>query len=147
MPDEKPAAPPETGTFRRYDMPALAQALLRAAGARRVWLFKGDLGSGKTTLIKHLCAALGVGGPTSSPTFSIVNNYPAPDGNHVYHIDCYRLKNSWEGLDIGLEEYLASGHYCFIEWPEKIEHLLPDQAFVVELRKVDEETRQITYHA
>lgn len=129
------------------ELPTFAHTLLAAAGPHRVWLFKGDLGSGKTTLIKQICAALGVTSPTSSPTFSIINVYPRAAGGSVYHVDCYRLKHAGEALDIGLEEYLSSGNYCLVEWPEKIEPLLPDQAFVVELRKQEPEIRQITYHA
>lgn len=129
------------------DLPAFARALLAAAGPERVWWLQGEMGSGKTTLVKHLCHALGVVSSTASPTFSIVNEYALPNGEWVYHFDCYRLKNEWEALDIGIEEYLSSGHYCFIEWPEKIAHLLPDHRFVVDLRKQDAVTRLITYHA
>jgi tRNA threonylcarbamoyladenosine biosynthesis protein TsaE len=129
------------------ELPAVATSLLTAAGAHRVWLLKGEMGSGKTTLVKYVCAALGVTSTTASPTFSIVNEYALPSGEPVYHFDCYRLKNEWAALDIGIEEYLASGQYCLIEWPEKIAHLLPDHTFVVELRKLDPQTRLITYHA
>lgn len=129
------------------ELAVFARKLLAAAGTERIWLLRGEMGSGKTTLVKHLCAALRVVATTSSPTFSIVNEYALPDGGCVYHFDCYRLKNEWEALDIGIEEYFASGHYCFIEWPEKIEHLLPDHHFVVDLRTQDANTRLITYHA
>ena len=92
----------------------------------KVVLFYGEMGVGKTTLIKQLCKNLGVSEPTSSPTFSIVNEYKTDDNKTIYHFDFYRIKNENEVLDFGYEEYLYSNNYCFIEWPEKISKLLPD---------------------
>lgn len=101
-------------------LPEIAQALLTFVPEERIFLFYGDLGAGKTTLIKSVCKLLGVKEQVSSPTFSIINEYKAKD-RPVYHFDLYRLKNIEEAMDIGLEEYIESGAYCFIEWPEKIE--------------------------
>ncbi len=100
----------------------IAKKLLKAFN-QKVILFKGAMGAGKTTLIKATCRALGVNDEVSSPTFSLVNEY-ATLRALVYHFDFYRIRNEMEALDIGLEEYLSSGHYCFIEWPEKISNLL-----------------------
>ena len=98
----------------------VALELLSAAGDINVWLFFGEMGSGKTTLIKAVGKALGVTEGMSSPTFSIVNEYEAGDGRKIYHFDLYRLKDEKEVFDIGAEEYFYSDAYCFIEWPEKI---------------------------
>jgi tRNA threonylcarbamoyladenosine biosynthesis protein TsaE len=92
----------------------------------KVILFHGIMGVGKTTLIKALAKELGVNEATSSPTFSLVNEYQADDDLMVYHFDMYRLKSEIEALDMGIEDYLYSGNWCFIEWAEKIPNLLPD---------------------
>ena len=91
----------------------------------KVVLFNGLMGAGKTTFIKALCKSLGVQDITSSPTFSLVNEYETPDGQRIYHFDLYRINAEVEALDMGIEEYLYSGNWCFIEWPEKIPNLLP----------------------
>ena len=101
------------------------------------------MGAGKTTLIKDLCNVLGVAGETTSPTFSIVNEYEGQDGP-VYHFDFYRLKDQSEALDMGYEEYFYSGNYCFIEWPEKIANLIPDSYTGVRIHILDATSRQIT---
>jgi len=92
----------------------------------RVVLFQGEMGSGKTTLIKEVCRQLGVSEEVSSPTFSLVNEYQGKMGP-VYHFDFYRLEAEEEALDFGVEEYLDSGHWCLLEWPEKISNLLPEE--------------------
>lgn len=101
-----------------------AQTIIDAFPQERIFLFYGHMGAGKTTLINELCLLLGVTDHTSSPTFSIVNEYEAAKGQ-IYHFDFYRLKDEMEALDMGYEEYFYSGHYCFVEWPEKISNLLP----------------------
>jgi len=114
------------------DMKAVANELLKAT-EKRVWLFDGEMGSGKTTLIKTLCEQLGVREVMSSPTFSIVNEYNTENHQVIYHFDFYRLKNETEALDIGVEEYLDSGNYCFLEWADKISNLLPADYFFVRI--------------
>ncbi|WP_353181380.1 tRNA (adenosine(37)-N6)-threonylcarbamoyltransferase complex ATPase subunit type 1 TsaE [Parapedobacter lycopersici] len=109
-----------------------AAKLLDAAGTRRVLLFYGPMGAGKTTLIKAICGQLGVTDATASPTFSIVNEYTTPRGP-VYHFDFYRIKSEQEAFDLGYEEYFYSGNYCFVEWPEKIAGLLPPDAVSVRI--------------
>ena len=99
----------------------------------KIILFHGTMGVGKTTLIKALAKELGVNDATSSPTFSIVNEYEAKDNQKVFHFDMYRLKSETEALDMGIEDYLYSGNWCFIEWAEKIPNLLPDDFSTINL--------------
>lgn len=101
-----------------------AEQILTRFPNDRVFLLYGDMGAGKTTLINALCRALDVSDITSSPTFSIVNEYNSVHGP-IYHFDFYRLKNEEEALDMGYEEYFYADAYCFVEWPEKIANLLP----------------------
>jgi tRNA threonylcarbamoyladenosine biosynthesis protein TsaE len=111
----------------------VAKELIRLSEGERIWLFEGTMGAGKTTLIKKICENIGVVSTVQSPTFSIVNEYVTKSGDGVYHFDFYRLKDEEEALDIGIEEYLDSGNYCFLEWPGKIESLWPASYFQVEL--------------
>ena len=102
-----------------------------AQNPKKVILFHGAMGVGKTTLIKQLCKSLGVTGTTSSPTFSLVNEYEADDNQLVYHFDFYRLNDEVEALDMGIDDYLYSGNWCFIEWAEKIPNLIPQAHSVI----------------
>ncbi len=113
-------------------MPSAAAKILEAADGRRIFLFYATMAMGKTTLIKELCKQLGVEENVSSPTFSIVNEYVGKDGN-IYHFDFYRLKDEQEAFDLGYEEYFYSGNYCFVEWAEKIENLLPENAVSISI--------------
>ena len=124
-----------------------AEQLLAAAGDRRIFAFTGEIGAGKTTFIKALCRRLGVSDEVTSPTFALVNEYAcSPDSNGVvYHLDLYRLKNLEEALDIGIEDILDSGAYCFIEWPELIEPLLPDDVVHINIEIVGNSTRKILF--
>lgn len=115
-----------TLTLRKpTDATECARMILQAYPAARVFAFHGELGAGKTTLVKAFCTALGVGDHTSSPSFAIVNEYRAGSGDPVYHFDLYRLKDAGELEAIGFTEYVDSGHYCFLEWPELAQDLLP----------------------
>lgn len=109
----------------------------------KVLLFNGEMGAGKTTLIKKLCENLGVNEPTSSPTFSLVNEYYTTNNQYIYHFDCYRLKTEIEALDMGIDEYLYSGHWCFIEWAEKISNLIPEQHSVITIEVLDDGNRKL----
>lgn len=117
--------------------------MLQLGSAVPVWMFQGSMGAGKTTLIKQLCAQLGVKSPVQSPTFSIVNEYDAGKNGLVYHFDFYRLKNETEAYDLGADEYLDSGEYCFIEWPDKIESLWPETYFSVGIQEEADGSRSI----
>jgi tRNA threonylcarbamoyladenosine biosynthesis protein TsaE len=110
----------------------------------KVILFHGEMGVGKTTLIKQLCKTLGVTSATSSPTFSLVNEYETIDNQVVYHFDFYRLKNEMEALDMGADDYFYSGNWCFIEWAEKIPSLIPDKHAVITIELVENEKRHLT---
>ena len=109
----------------------------------KVVLFNGLMGAGKTTFIKSLCKQLGVEDVTSSPTFSLVNEYEMPDGKRIYHFDLYRINSEIEALDMGIEEYLYSGNWCFIEWPEKIPNLLPENVTTVTIRETENGDRAL----
>jgi tRNA threonylcarbamoyladenosine biosynthesis protein TsaE len=126
------------------DLPAVAQQLLSFAGNNRIFLFHGDMGAGKTTLIKALCVQLGVNTPVSSPTFAIVNEYEGAQ-HRIYHFDFYRLKTQTEALDMGCEEYFYSGDYCFIEWPEKIPDMLPPHYISITISVLNDTDRKISF--
>jgi tRNA threonylcarbamoyladenosine biosynthesis protein TsaE len=108
----------------------VAQKII-AENPNKVVLFHGEMGVGKTTLIKQLCKTLGVTDATSSPTFSLVNEYQTTKNQTVYHFDFYRLNIEEEALDMGVEDYLYSGNWCFIEWAEKIPNLIPESHSII----------------
>ena len=112
--------------FSIEEIQEIAQKIL-SVKPYKVILFHGEMGAGKTTLIKALSKQLGVSSATSSPTFSLVNEYNIAPKEIVYHFDVYRLKNESEALDFGIDDYLYSGNWCFIEWADKIPNLLPDE--------------------
>lgn len=132
-------------TFSISELDQLSEAakkLLTFAIDEKVFLFYGEMGAGKTTFIKAICEELGVKEVVASPTFSIVNEYSSPRGS-VFHFDFYRLKNETEALDLGYEDYIFSGNYCLIEWPEKISNLLPEEACRVDIKIDNEGKREI----
>ncbi|QAA80932.1 tRNA (adenosine(37)-N6)-threonylcarbamoyltransferase complex ATPase subunit type 1 TsaE [Aequorivita sp. H23M31] len=129
-------------TYTQKDLPEMAEKILKNVKSK-VILFKGSMGVGKTTLIKELANHLGSQDTASSPTFAIVNEYEIPD-DLIYHFDFYRIKDIQEALDLGVEDYLYSGHFVFIEWPEKIESLLPEDAVELYIRMGMDGTRTLT---
>jgi len=127
------------------ELEAVAESLMDYAGGRRIITFEGEIGSGKTTLIKALCRHLGVEDDVYSPTFALINEYRTAKGAPLYHADLYRLKSLEEALDIGIESYLDSGALCLIEWPELISPLLPEEHLRIKLEIVDDSTRKILF--
>ncbi len=125
------------------ELPEISKQLLSFAKDTKVWIFNGQLGVGKTTLIKALAQQIGVLENMSSPSFSIINEYTTANNATVYHLDLYRLKNLQEAIDVGIEDYLFSGLYCFIEWPEIIEDILPEKHMALELKIQDFTERTI----
>lgn len=126
------------------DLKQVAQAILEAHSQDRVFGFYGEMGAGKTTLIKEMCTHLGVDGMTSSPTFAIVNEYWMPK-EPVYHFDFYRIDGPEDAVRIGFEEYVYSGSYCFIEWTEKVQPILPDEYVRVTIERVDDTKRRFVF--
>ena len=118
-------------------LPEVARKLLGEFPDDRFFAFFGKMGVGKTTLIKEICAELGVNDNVCSPTFAIVNEYTDGAGEPVYHFDFYRMKSVAEAYDIGYEEYFYSGCYCFTEWTEKVEELLPERYVRVDIEEED----------
>ncbi len=118
-----------------------AKEFVAAMGDRKVFAFYGKMGAGKTTFIKAVCEELGVEDVINSPTFAIVNEYVDGHGEPIYHFDFYRIKNLQEVLDIGYEDYVYSGHVCFMEWPELIENLLPEDAVKVIIEEEEDGER------
>ena len=114
-----------------------------ASNPKKIILFNGEMGVGKTTLIKQLCKSLGVEGATSSPTFSLVNEYYTSNNQIVYHFDFYRLNKETEALDIGVDDYLYSGNWCFIEWSEKIASLIPEEHSTVTIEVLADGKRNL----
>lgn len=125
------------------DLGRVARQFLQQAGRYPVWLFFGEMGSGKTTFIKSICSELGVIDATSSPTFSIVNEYRSDHGRNIYHFDFYRIKNEAEAYDIGTEEYFYSGDLCLVEWPEKIPGFIPPEHAEVSITVENQNQRTI----
>lgn len=132
-------------SYTLADLPVVAKEMIASLQeAPRVWLFRGQMGAGKTTLSKELLLQLGVGQNVQSPTFSLVNEYQTKSGEIIYHFDLYRLKNIQEALAIGIEEYLDSGNYCLIEWPEQAEELWDFPHVNVEIEAINEVQRKLT---
>ena len=120
-----------------------ARKFVDEMGENRVFAFYGKMGAGKTTFIKAICEAMGVKDVVASPTFAIVNEYADAEGQPVYHFDFYRIKNLREAYDIGCEEYFYSGYPCFIEWPEMVEELLPEDVVNVRIEVSENEERTV----
>lgn len=129
--------------FGLKDIHTAAQQTWHAAKASKVWAFHGNMGNGKTTFIHALCETLQVKDSISSPTFAIINEYNSPVAGIIYHMDWYRIKDEEEAIQAGIEDCLLSGHYCFIEWPDKAEGILPEDTLHIKIDLLDAETREI----
>ncbi|HEX9649233.1 MAG TPA: tRNA (adenosine(37)-N6)-threonylcarbamoyltransferase complex ATPase subunit type 1 TsaE [Cyclobacteriaceae bacterium] len=123
---EKAAGELEIKYHSINELPSISKEIIDFAENIKVWLFYGEMGIGKTTLIKEICSSLSVKGSVTSPTFNIVNEYFISDSKKINHFDFYRIENEIEAMDIGYEEYFYSGNLCLIEWPDQIPNLLPE---------------------
>ena len=121
-----------------------AKEFLQNMGDGKVFAFYGKMGAGKTTFVKAICEELGVEDVITSPTFALVNEYTAGNGDPIYHFDFYRLEDEREAEDIGVDDYFESGAVCLIEWPERIDNLLPDHTVRVDIVANDDNSRTIT---
>ncbi|MEO6220000.1 MAG: tRNA (adenosine(37)-N6)-threonylcarbamoyltransferase complex ATPase subunit type 1 TsaE [Ginsengibacter sp.] len=113
--------------FRLAEIASAAEKFLAYSLGYKIFTFNGELGAGKTTLINAVCKAMSLSERVTSPTYSLVQEYETKDKQTIYHMDFYRLNSLEEAIDAGVEEYISSGEYCMIEWPSKIEQLLPDE--------------------
>ena len=122
------------------DLPRVAEEVINSLDGRTVVLLRGGMGAGKTTLVSRIAALLGAEDTVTSPTFALVNQYEGTECR-IYHFDFYRIDRIEEVFDLGYEEYFYSGDLCLVEWPEKIEPLIPDDAMVVRITVGDNEQR------
>ena len=129
-------------TYALKELPSIAKEIISVA-KHKILLFYGEMGTGKTTLIKEIVKQLGVKDVANSPTFALVNEYLSEKGETIYHFDFYRIENEEEVFDIGIEEYLFNNNWCFIEWPEKVENLLPLESVEIYLSLNEDSTRTI----
>ncbi len=127
------------------DLPVAAAKILQDMATERIFTFYGEMGAGKTTFIKAFCRVLGSNDVVTSPSFSLVNEYNDENRNSLYHFDFYRIKRLEEAFDMGFEEYVDSGNYCFLEWPERISELLPESYVYIFIEVNADEKRKITY--
>jgi tRNA threonylcarbamoyladenosine biosynthesis protein TsaE len=126
-------------------LPQCAKEFLKLTSGKRLFAFSGPMGAGKTTIIKAICKELGATDVVTSPTFTLINEYRTLSGESIYHIDFYRIKKPEEVFDFGLEEYLSSGLYCFMEWPELVEGILPAETLNILLTVDDDEKRLLNF--
>jgi len=130
-------------TYTLNDLPTIAKNIIENISSKTL-LFYGDMGVGKTTLIKELARQLNIDDIVSSPTFSLVNEYHSREGNTLYHFDFYRIENETEALDMGIEDYFDDDAWCFIEWPDKVKNLLPLNAVAIHLTLNEDQSRTIS---
>ena len=130
--------------FSLNELPAVAEQVLQDAGITRCFVFDAPMGAGKTTFIRSICKHLGAVDTVNSPTFAIINHYKNTAGTNMYHMDWYRLRNEDDAIEAGVEECLHDpGAYCFIEWPERAEALLPKPYLGLQLQVLDEQSRRL----
>lgn len=132
------------------ELTQLAQTLLEYAGGRKKFFLYGEIGAGKTTFVKALCALLGVEDNVTSPTFSLINEYEYKsskkgDTGIIYHLDLYRLEHLQEAIDIGIEDILYDNHLCLVEWPELIETLAPNNIVKINIEILDNSSRKVIF--
>ncbi|MBK7376099.1 MAG: tRNA (adenosine(37)-N6)-threonylcarbamoyltransferase complex ATPase subunit type 1 TsaE [Chitinophagaceae bacterium] len=129
--------------FKLEEIQQAAEKLIAAAAGHKVFAFHGEMGAGKTTFIHALCERMGVMDVVSSPTFSIINQYRTADGQTIYHMDLYRMKDESEAIHAGVEDCLYSGHICLVEWPEKAPGIFPGDTLHISISYVDDNTRKL----
>jgi tRNA threonylcarbamoyladenosine biosynthesis protein TsaE len=127
----------------KREIRSAVRKLLDQTKGKRIYAFYGAMGAGKTTIIKALCEYLGAADLVSSPTFTLVNEYRTTGGESMYHIDFYRIKKLDEVFDFGIEEYLTGEKYCFMEWPELVEDILPEETVRVRISVEENEERML----
>jgi tRNA threonylcarbamoyladenosine biosynthesis protein TsaE len=132
-------------TFGLTEIDSISKEIVKAAQGLSVWLLEGEMGAGKTTLVKAIAKELGIKETVASPTFAIINEYKSRNDQPIFHFDFYRMKNETEAYDIGTNEYFESGNLCLVEWPEKIPSLIPDHFFQIKLEINDPQSRTIHY--
>lgn len=132
--------------YQLTDLPEVSKTIIELAKNNKIWTFNGEMGAGKTTLIKAVCATLGVIDEVNSPTFSMVNEYKTAKGETVFHFDFYRIKSLLEAYDLGIEDYFDSGSICLIEWPSMIEEILQNETTFNIFIEIKNEQRQITFN-
>ena len=128
--------------FALSELPSIVNELIKNSTSKKL-LFYGEMGAGKTTIIKEICKQLKVSEVISSPTFSLVNEYKTLDNQTIYHFDFYRIENEEEAYDIGIEDYFDSNSWCLIEWPQNIQNLLPLDATIINITILDDGKRNI----
>lgn len=133
-----------TFQYRLDQIQDVARQVIDAAGDEKIWVFQGQMGAGKTSLIRALAKEMDVLDPVSSPTFALVNEYGLSTGKKIFHFDFYRLDDPNEALDIGIEEYFYGGEYCWIEWAEKIAQFIPDDFLLIRITTNSDLSRTIT---
>jgi tRNA threonylcarbamoyladenosine biosynthesis protein TsaE len=132
-------------TFNENDLNRIAEQFLTVTKNFKHFAFYGDMGAGKTTFITALCRIMGTLDLASSPTFSIINEYGTKKGDVIYHFDFYRIKSTVELLDIGFYDYCSNDAFCFIEWPDKAEELIPEDFLKIELSVLEDGSRSLTF--
>lgn len=125
------------------ELPDMTKHIIDFAGDERLWLFDGEMGAGKTTLIKAICHVFGVQDVVNSPTFALVNEYRNAKDDIFYHFDFYRIQDVAEALDMGVNDYFYSGNYCFVEWPSNIDALIPEHYLNIQIEAAVDDSRRI----
>lgn len=132
-------------TFKLEELSEVAKEFIDSIGDDRIFLFDGQMGSGKTTFIAEVCRQLGADDDFGSPTFSIVNEYADSEGNPIFHFDLYRLDTPQEAMDMGAEEYFYSGEICMVEWPDRLGSLTPENARIVSISVNPDDSRTLKF--